>query len=199
MGIASLYEDFGSQVAEISAPLPGGTDEIEEQKLVAFEKGYGAGWEDAVKVQTEGSQVVSDALKQSLLDLSFTREEALQAYVKAMRPLLERILTKVLPKLADQALLHHIVTLLEQTLSNSSDLPVEIRVAPEHQTVVAKLVDGLLPEGGQIRADTALSSKQAKFSFGESESQIDLETLINDIRGAISEFHITSQGEATDG
>ena len=50
MSIAHLLEDFTAQAE--GAPMRLLDEEaLEEERLAAFEKGYGAGWEDALQAQ----------------------------------------------------------------------------------------------------------------------------------------------------
>ena len=54
MSIAHLLEDFGETHAH--APIAMDDVSLEDERLEAFEAGYQAGWDDAVKAQTEDAR-----------------------------------------------------------------------------------------------------------------------------------------------
>lgn len=189
MPLTQLFEDFGSYKNATEIDGPEVDDALEEERLKSFESGYGAGWEDAIRAQSEGNRRLHEALEQSLLDLSFTKEEALQAYIVSVRPMLESIVTKVLPHIATDSLRSHIAGLLQNTVLDGLDPKVEVHVSAAQQTAVARVVQDLLPEGGTVRVDSSLSDSQARLALGVSERHIDLDDLITEIRAAISDFH----------
>ena len=71
-------------------------------QLDAFEEGYRAGWDDAIKAQSDDRTRISE-FAQNLQDLSFTYHEAYSHAINAMTPLLEDIVRSVLPKIAHEA------------------------------------------------------------------------------------------------
>ncbi|MDA7965210.1 MAG: ABC transporter ATP-binding protein, partial [Ruegeria sp.] len=69
MSIAHLLEDFTVQTG--AGALHMLDDEaLEEQRLAAFENGYGAGWDDAVQAQDQARGQLSAELSGALSDLS---------------------------------------------------------------------------------------------------------------------------------
>ena len=63
MTIAHLLEDFGMasipEPAALAAAAAVSEEVVEEQRLISFEKGYSAGWDDAVTAQDKDTQRIS--------------------------------------------------------------------------------------------------------------------------------------------
>lgn len=101
MSIAHLLEDF-------SLHASGGAvhflddDALEDQRLAAFEKGYGAGWEDAVQAREQNSDQIGNELAAALSDLSFTYHEALTRMTLSLEPMFQSLVDTVLPETIDR-------------------------------------------------------------------------------------------------
>ncbi len=196
MASTRLFEDFGRKQVAVQPSASTTTDEdIEDLKLKAFEQGYGAGWDDAIKAQADSGKLLADTVQQSLLDARVTSEGAHQAFISATRPLLEGLIGKILPALADRTLPEHVAGLLVKAIEEASDLPVEIRVSPEQQGAVSRVLEDKMPENSKIIADESLAAGQACFALGTSEKQIDLPELISEISQAVEAFYNSVQEE----
>lgn len=189
MALAKLFEDFGQTRFDSDQPSSRASEEFEDEKLKSFEAGYGAGWEDAIAAQSDGDRRLQEAMQQSLLDMSVSKQEAFQAYVLAMRSVMEQIVDKMLPELAHQSLSGHVMSVLEQAVADNSDLPIEIRVSPDQKAEVGRAIGRYLSEGARVAADPVLSAHQALISVGPTETLIDLDSLIEEVRGAFKHFH----------
>lgn len=194
MGAARLFEDFSRRDLPAD-PATTSIEDLEDEKLKSFEQGYGAGWEDAIKAQADSGKLLADTVQQSLIEVGFTREEALQAFIAATRPLLDGLVAKLLPALADRTLPQHVTTLLAKAIEDASDLPVEIRVAPDQHAAVSRALGDRMPDNARLSADADLAPGQACFALGTSEKQIDLPELIAEIGEAVEAFYNSVQEE----
>lgn len=196
MGSARLFEDFGRR--ELPAPQAESApseEDLEDLKLKSFEQGYGAGWDDAVKAQAESGHLLAETVQQSLLDARMTREQAFKAFIAASHPLIDELVTKILPVVADRTLPQHVVALLNKAIEDASDLPVEIRVSPDQHAAASRVLDGRMPDTASLTADESLAPGQACFALGPSEKQIDLPELISQISEAVDAFYNSVQEE----
>ncbi len=165
-----------------------GTEELEAEKLEAFENGYRAGWDDAVKAQSEEGARISSALAQNLQDLSFTYNEAYSNVMNAMSPLLEEMIGALLPEIAKAALGPHVVELLETSAREAGSTGVIISVAPEMVDSVAPLLESDFGFPVRLDADETLTDGQADLRFDEIERQIDLSEALETIAAAVRGF-----------
>ncbi len=193
MAIEDLLEDFGDYAA--GAPLSISDVSLEEQRLAAFEKGYQAGWDDAVKAQVEGQRHVSSELAQNLQDLSFTYQEAYSALIKALSPLLTQIFETVLPRAAHDTLGLRLSGMLLDMAREHGEQPVEIVTAPESVAVIESVLTGELPVPVSVVEDSSLAGGQVHIRVGSAEREIDMSEVLREIERAMSGFIEENQKE----
>ena len=186
MGISHLLEDFGAGRVQDMADL--GEGALEDLRLDAYEDGYKAGWDDAVTAQEGDTRRISSDFAGNLANLSFTYEEALQGMLRDLRPLLEEMVSKVLPPLAQDSLGPRISELLLAAAQDGAKPPIEIVAAPEH----AEMLERLCEETGTLRvslkSEPTLGPGQVHLSFGTREHELNLDRLLSDISDAVATF-----------
>lgn len=194
-GLAALLEDFGSAPAPSRAkPAPEPVQpafseaDLEGKKLEAFEKGYRAGWDDAVKAQSDDRTRISSAFGQHLQDLSFTYHEAYTQVMNAVTPLLDDVVGTLLPEIARATLGHHIVEQLQAMSREIGRMEVVVAVAPGKIDAVTPLLDHDFGFPIQLIPDDTLAEEQADIRFGQTERQIDLGDLIASVAEAVEGF-----------
>ena len=198
--LANFLEDFAAAPATQATVETGLSEaEVEGQRLEAFENGYKAGWDDAIKAQSDDTTRISSAFGQHLQDLSFTYQEAYAQVLKAMTPLLEEMANVVLPSLARDSLGQHIAEELRGMAQRIGHLDVVIAVAPANRQAVAALLDGDFAFPVKLVEDDTLAEEQADIRFGETEAQIDLTDLVQDARDAIAGFAHDARRKAANG
>ena len=199
---ANLLEDFGTPgagpSAEPAAPRISET-EIEGAKLEAFEKGYKAGWDDAVKAQSDDRTRISSAFGQHLQDLSFTYHEAYSQVMSAVAPILNEMAGTVLPQIARATLSQHIADQLDALTQEIGALGVVIAVAPSRVEAVQGLLQQDFGFPIELAADETLNEDQADIRFGETERQIDLGELIAAVAEAVEGFTHDNQRKIAHG
>ncbi|MEN9061151.1 ABC transporter ATP-binding protein [Ponticoccus litoralis] len=200
--LASLLEDFGSPGSggAVEPEAPGiGEAEIEGAKLEAFEKGYKAGWDDAVKAQSDDRTRISSAFGQHLQDLSFTYHEAYSQVMSAVAPILNEMAGTVLPQIARATLSQHIADQLDALTQEIGALDVVIAVAPARVEAVQGLLQQDFGFPIKLAADATLNEDQADIRFGETERQIDLGELIASVTEAVEGFTHDNQRKIAHG
>ncbi|WP_417207765.1 ABC transporter ATP-binding protein [Antarctobacter sp.] len=192
--LAALLEDFGSTMphhfaAQMAPTQPGISEaDLEGQKLEAFEKGYRAGWDDAVKAQSDDRSRISSAFGQHLQDLSFSYHEAYSQVMNAVTPLLDEMVASLLPRLARETLGQHIVEQLQVMSREIGAMEVIIAVNPARVEAITPLLGGDFGFPIKISSDDTLAEEQADIRFGETEQQIDLSDLIASVAEAVEGF-----------
>ncbi|WP_339109012.1 flagellar biosynthesis protein [Thioclava sp. GXIMD4216] len=169
--------------------------ELEEIKLAAFEKGYSAGWEDAVAAQNAEQARLRADLGQNLQALSFTFHEARQHVLDAMRPLLVDMTAKVLPVVARQTLAQTIAEQVMPLADGLADTPLTVVVNPNSIEQVQELLSQEKSLPLTFVAEETLGEGQVYLRFGGKETHIDLDGVIALIGDAIASYFGAVQKE----
>ncbi|MCA0941399.1 ABC transporter ATP-binding protein [Salipiger pacificus] len=196
--LRSFLEDFSHQHSKPEAAAASvGTAEIDAAKLESFESGYRAGWDDAIKAQSEESGRIASDFSQSLQDLSFTYNEAYRQMLDAVTPLLEDMLQALLPRLLHETLGLHLREQLGAMAQEIARREVLIAVAPGTSEQVAPLLEQDFGFPLRLEEDETLAEGQADLRFGDTERQIDLSGLLEEVTRAVEGFaHDTRRNAA---
>ena len=186
MSIAHLLEDFGSGPDAHTISMSDVS--LEEQRLQAFENGYKAGWEDAVKAQNQDASRISTDFAANLEDLSFTLQEAQCSLMSALRPLLTGMVASVLPRLAHATLGARVVETLEDMARNATGGGAELVTAPNNVGALEKLLQDNDISTATVTAEASLGEGQVHLRLGTSEREIDLDTVLSQIGEALGGF-----------
>ena len=197
MGLAQFLPDFGTVDDSAEAQVAISDVALEEQRLDAFEKGYTAGWDDAIKAQADDKSRITQDFARNLGDLSFTYHEAYSHLTKALGPLLSQIVNKVLPKLAQATLGAHIVDQLTEMGLSEAEQTVEIVVAPDS----AEALNAILTENAampvRIVEEPTLAEGQVYMRFAASERELNMKDVLEGIQDAVHAFlHQTQDGQS---
>ncbi|EDZ47804.1 hypothetical protein [Leisingera daeponensis] len=188
MTIAHLLEDFGFETpAEPVVPAVS-EDVLEEQRLASFEKGYSAGWDDAVTAKDQETTRISAELANSLEDLSFTYHEAQAQLLDSLDPMFKVLTSAILPDAMAASFGHHIVDQLAGMAKGQTDQPMQIVVSPGEGAPVRNLLPQNFSVPVTVREDSTLSSGQAYLSVGSTECEINCDALLESIQDSIEAF-----------
>ena len=140
MTISHLLAEFAPERSAEDPILHMTEVEIEEERLTAFENGYSAGWEDAVKAQGEARVQAIAMFRQSLEDYAFTYHEARVQILAQLHPLFRILTDSVLPAIAQDTLGASIAAELSALAEDTAEFPVEIHVAPDFENELQSAV-----------------------------------------------------------
>ncbi|MFZ7091162.1 ABC transporter ATP-binding protein [Primorskyibacter sp. 2E233] len=186
-----MFEDFGN-ATPASAPVEVSVEfneaDLEGQRLEAFENGFKAGWDDAIKAQADDKTRISSAFGQHMQDLSFTYHEACSQVLNAMTPLLNEMVNVLLPGMARATIGAHVVEKIQELSREIGTLEVQIAVSPVNVEAVAGLLDVDFGFLVRVIEDSTLAEEQADIRFGRTEKQIDLGDLVNSVAEAVQGF-----------
>ncbi|ETX15013.1 ABC transporter ATP-binding protein [Roseivivax halodurans JCM 10272] len=202
-GLASFMPDFGAAQSDRTAGPAIDDAVLEAREAKAYEQGYRAGWSDAVDAQSADGKRLTAEVAQNLRDLSFTYHEAYSHVLRAMTPLLEDIVDKVVPAALGDGLAAHVVSELQARAGTLGAMSVTIAVAPEQLPLVEPLVLRDVGFAVDVIADGALSEGQADIRLADSEERIDLSDIADGIRAAVATLAnagtLTSEGRFAHG
>lgn len=187
--LRNFLEDFSLRPAE-TQPAGEAPDEaaLEAAKLESFETGYRAGWDDAIKAQSDESGRISSDFAQNLQDLSFTYNEAYRQALDGVTPLLDEMLQALLPHVLQETLGLHLREQLVAMAQEIAHREVLIAVAPGTAPQVAPLLEQEFGFPLRLEEDATLAEGQADLRFGDTEKQIDLSGLLQEVSQAVEGF-----------
>jgi len=183
-GTASVARDPAGGAAALTW-APGGPD--------AFESGYRAGWDDAVRAAAEDEARIRADLARNLRDLGFTYREARAQVMAALEPLLRDVTEELLPDLAREALVPRLVEMLMAMAQIAVETPVELVIAPGARPAVDRAlspVPGLLLT---VHEEPTLDIGQAVLRHGATETRIDLTAVAEAARSGIAALYTLTQ------
>ncbi|EEX09225.1 putative ABC transporter ATP-binding protein, flagellar [Ruegeria lacuscaerulensis ITI-1157] len=187
MSIAHLLEDFTVQTE--GAPMHLMDDEaLEEERLAAFERGYGAGWEDALRAQNEGRAALTEELRTALANISFTYHEALTRMNLSLEPMFESLVRIVLPKAIEQGFAARVVEQLCQMAEGQVAQPVQLVIPPGTAEQVSELLPDDVSPRPKVIEDPGLQPGQARLQVGTARAEVDCAALLETIGAAFDAY-----------
>ena len=195
MSVSHRYRNFGSSNRTESSDAPESSDQIEQDKLAAFEAGYQAGWDDSTKAQSDNRDKISSDFARSLQEMSFTYHEALAKLTLSLKPVMSEIVDRLLPAMVAQSLAGHILEQIDALLKDSISQPVEIVVAPKNVEAIKDFADGKIEPPFEVVGDTSVAEGQAFVRIGSEEQEIDISGVVSAISEALNAFFHEAQKE----
>lgn len=186
--VSDYYEDFSGQVSEAGPSLPPSpTDagELEKFRLDSFEKGYRAGWEDAISAEKASRDRISSDLAQNLQDLSFTYHEAMAHASRSFASLMSSVVEKLLPAALRETVGLHILDVLQAHAKECAGLEVRIAVSSDDLPAAQAALEGDFGFPVRVLEDPQLFQGQADIRFKDQERRLDLTSLANEIIAAV--------------
>lgn len=192
MARAFQFEDF-STPEQGKAPATGASSslsdqELEERRLVAYEEGYSAGWNDAIASDTDNQTRISESFAGNLSDLSFTFQEARSNILGATEPIFREMVQKLFPELTEAALCDNVISRLKHYADAAASQPVELVVSPENRSALENLVTRHSGLDLVVTEEPTLGEGQVFLRFGKREEKIDLAEIKQGFEEAIAAF-----------
>ncbi len=199
MTIAHLLQDFGgSAVAGQPVTILSESD-FEDQKLVSFEQGYTAGWEDSLQMKSDEYSRVTGALAQNLEDLSFTYREAYTQMLNSVTPVFSAMVDRILPEVMKDTVGHVIVEQLQDMIAAHDARSVIMSVPEGYGVTVQSMISDSSPLPVTINEDDTLIDGQIYLQVGGMEREVNTDGLLEDIRKAVHAFSFEVETEMANG
>lgn len=187
MSITHLLEDFTVQAGGGALHLLD-EDALEEQRLAAFEQGYGAGWDDAMNARDSSRKQVSDELGNSLEDMSFTYHEAMTRMTLSLEPMFQSLIDVVLPQMIDHSMAARLTEQLCEMARAQIEQPIQVMVPEGSAAAVEALIPAELPTAPQVIEDSSLQAGQARLQVGISRREVDCSALLAAVAQAFDAY-----------
>lgn len=193
------YRDLGAPI-DPTGPLTAEEDDaLADMQLVSFDKGYQAGWEDALKAHERDAGTAAVGIAQNLQDMAFTHREAYLKLSSAMKPLLSLIVQQLLPPVAQKVLGAHLLEQLASLMDTHADAAIEIVVSPDNLADLQALLSDMARLPFTLTGDPQLGGGQAYLQVGNAEQEINLDAVLSGISEALEAFFDQSKEEMNDG
>jgi flagellar assembly protein FliH len=175
-------------------------EDLEDARLAAFEQGYKAGWDDAVATQSDDAAQQRALVARAVAALRADQEAARQHVLAALRPLIESIVSVVLPVAAREALPTLVADAVIPYADLATDVPVDLVVNPASAAAAGSV---LLEAGAgpslRIVEDPAVGEGQAFLRHGASETRIDVDAALSRVARVFAEYFAQSRKEQSHG
>lgn len=169
---------------------------IEQAKLTAYEQGYAAGWDDGVAAQAEDQTRLRADLARSLQGLAFTYQEARAHVLRSLEPLIEAMLSRLLPAVAQSALAPMVLETLRPLAAELAEAPVVLYVHPAVRPAITALLSDNEALPVALVDEPMLGEGQAVLRLGQIEARIDLDATMKAVAEAVNQFFQMSQTPA---
>lgn len=171
---------------------------LEDSKLAAYDQGYSAGWEDATTAQSDDQTRMRADLARNLQSLGFTYHEARTHVLRAVEPLLQQVVGRLLPALARESLAPVVLEVLMPLVEKLADAPISLVVNPASRAAVETLLAAATNLPITIVEEPSLSEGQAYLRLGATETHIDLDGATAEISTAMRGFFESPEREPND-
>jgi len=175
------------------------TSHLEEAKLASYDAGYSAGWEDATAAQTGDQTRIGADLARNLQALAFTYQEARGHILRALEPLFEEIIAKLLPTLASETLGGIVLDTLMPMAEGLADAPVTLVLNPNVRAAVEPLIEAATGLTLVIEEEPSLGEGQVYLRFDQNEALVDLDRATAEISTALRGFFDLTPKDAKHG
>lgn len=152
--------------------------------LASFDKGYAAGWEDATAAARTETERADTSMINNLEDLGFTYHEARAHVMRSLTPLLNGMLSKLLPRLIRDSLGARILEEIDSVADRSADSPIELMVPPGDAAQLREIAKRITGLPINVVAEETVPEGQVFLRIGQVEREIDLSGPIANIQKA---------------
>ena len=166
---------------------------LEDLRILAYEQGYTAGWDDAAAAQTDDQARIKADFARNLQSLGFTFQEARIHVLRAIQPLIEEIVSHLLPKIARESLASVALEALMPLAGQMADAQVTLVLNPVSRAAVEALLEQATGLSLIIIEEPTLGEGQVYLRLGDSETRIDLDRATADIAIAVRDFFNTTE------
>ncbi|MDT8857972.1 flagellar biosynthesis protein [Paracoccaceae bacterium Fryx2] len=161
---------------------------LEEARLAAYEQGYTAGWDDANAAQSDDQSRMRADLARNIQSLAFTWHEARVHVLRAVEPLLQDVVGRLLPEMAREALAPVVLETLMPLAEQMAEAPVTLVLNPAARPAVEALLEQATGLPLKLLEEPTLGEGQVYLRLGDTETRIDLDRATAEITAAVRSF-----------
>ena len=164
MVLSHLYQDFGSPDETTVSPDTSGNDAQEVARQQAFESGYQAGWDEALKAQEKSEHRIATDFARNLENMTLTYS------------------------VAQKVLGAQLVTQLHDLVEAQSENAIEMVVCPDNEASLRRLLECAVEVPFVMNVDPSLGTGQILLRVNRQEREINLDDVIIGITEAVDAF-----------
>ena len=164
------------------------TAALEDIRMQSYEQGYTAGWDDAASIQTDDQQRIKSEFARNLQSLGFTFQEARIHVLRAVYPLIEEIVSHLLPEIARKSLASIALETLTPMINEMADAPITLVINPVSSLAVTALLEQATGLSLTVVSEPTLGEGQVYLRLGDIETQVDLDLATAQIVTAVHNF-----------
>lgn len=187
------------------AQLPGAASDLvvgtqgEADRMATYEEGYQAGWDDAARARSEDDAKTAAEFAHALQELSLTFHEARSHVMQSMEPLLDALVSTLMPALTAEVMAATIRETLQPMMQDCADAPIELVVAPGGARLLEAPALEFAATAISVVEETTLASGQAYLRLGKTERNIDLTSTLETIKAAMAALYDFNERTLQDG
>ena len=160
--------------------------DVENEKLVSFEEGYQAGWDDAAEAQQRSETHFSDTLTENLQEISFGFHEAKAALTSEMQTLFEEVLDTLLPEVIKISVGPLIMEKILSITRDKSDQMILTEVSTADFPPLKTFFETQNLSSFELKERADLTLGQVLFRVGGNETEIDFKHTLQEIKSSVS-------------
>lgn len=181
-----VFETPGTPPSRATLMLDAGA--LEDIRMLAYEQGYTAGWDDAAASQTDDQTRIKADFARNLQSLGFTFQEARMHVLRSLQPLIHEIVAALLPQMAKETLASVALDTLMPLADDMADAPVTLVLNPASRAAVEGLLEQATGLPLTVVEEPTLGEGQVYLRLGDIETRVDLDRATADIASAVRDF-----------
>lgn len=197
MSIQKILESFDKRA--ITPSLSGTQQKIfDEIKTVAYERGYASGWDDAISTSDVAKKRIDAELERTLSSLQISYSEVVEHFRSEICALVETIIHKFTPKLAEVAVIEGIKEeIMRQSESVFKD-SLRIVCSQECAEYLNDFIQRNQHANLVMEIDHSLANFQARLVFTKKETEFNFHSIILELEELMSSEDFLSLSQARD-
>jgi flagellar assembly protein FliH len=201
MPASALFEDFSNvgKSQEVTGFDPEPIVEDNPSGQQSFDDGYKEGWVDAQAASKSDQDRINADVATALQEAGFAYFEARQHIFNSMRPLLEAMVTQVLPKIAQTTFIPLVIEQIHE-LAQQTEPPLRLLCSSELEEELKAIAASQLSFPVEILTEDSLSKTQVLLQMSNGETRIDLDQTLTGLEAAIVDFYeLTNEKDVVNG
>ncbi len=159
--------------------------DVDNEKLMSFEEGYQAGWDDATAARNVSDLNLHDAILENLQEVSFGFHEAKSGLIGELRPFFEEVLDTLVPEVIKMSIGPFIVEHIMSLASDASDQLILMEVSVADFSSLKAFLQAQDMSCFELKEQESLIAGQVVFKVGGKETEIDFEHTLQEIKTKI--------------
>lgn len=170
-------------------------EDLEDLRLSAYERGFLAGWEDAVRQSDAEASDRQSRVAARIEAMTFGYHEARAEILKGLAPVFAAMVEPVLPAAARATLVPLIVQQVLPLAMAALDRPLTLRVPPGTKADVEAALSGLALPPLVVTETADLTDLQAEIVADTDEIRLDLSLVLTRIEAVLADFQSATYPE----